>query len=275
MARSRTPAGSGTLYPALPARLRADVRAYCDAAPAAPRRAAGVLVPHGPFAAAGAVLGAAFGAVEVPATCVLIGPNHGLRTRAAEGGSLLTATCYRTPLGDVMPDEALAGAIRAAAGTLLDEDAVAHDEETALEVILPFLQVRRPDVRIVPILLTWNEWEPARRLAEALRTAVGDRDDVLFIASSDTNHHESESVTADKTALLLDRVVATDPEGVFEVTTDHAISTCGRAGLATVLEIARRSGRHVGEVVGYAHSGVASGATERVTGYAAALIGIA
>ena len=275
MRPSRTPAGSGTLYPALPARLRTDVRAYLDSAPAAPRRAAGVLVPHGPLASAGPVLGAAFGAVEVPQVCILIGPNHSTRARAPNGGSLLADATYRTPLGDLPPDDALAADLLDRAGGLLAEDPVAHDEETALEVVLPFLQVRRPDVRIVPILLAWSAWEPVQALAHAIYAAVGERDDVLLVASSDMNHYESETITADKSALALDRVVATDPQGLLDVTAEHAISMCGRAAAACVLEVARLRGKHVGEVVGYAHSGVRSGVTEEVTGYAAALIGLA
>jgi hypothetical protein len=274
MRPTRIPAGSGTLYPALPARLRADIRAYLDAAPAAPRRATGVLVPHGPLASAGPVLGAAFGAVTVPAVCIILGPNHSTRARAPEGGSLLAAAAYRTPLGDVLPDDALAAALLDRAGGLLAEDPVAHDEEVAIEMVLPFLQVRRPDVRIVPILLTWTDWAPVQRLAAAIAGVIGDREDVLLVASSDINHYESEAVTADKAALALDRVVSTDPEGLLAVTTAHAISMCGRAAVACVLEVARLQGKHVGEVVGYAHSGVATGATDEVTGYASALIGL-
>ena len=275
MRPTRTPAGSGTLYPALPARLRADIRAYLDAAPVAPRRVVGLLVPHGPLATAGPVLGAAFGAVDVPATCIVLGPNHSTRSRAPRGGSLLTAVAYRTPLGDVMPDEELAAAIQQRSGDLLAEDPVAHEEETAIEVVLPFLQVRHPEVTIVPILLDWNDWEPARTLAHAIAGAIGDREDVLLVASSDVNHYDSESVTADKAALVLDRVVATDAEGLLAVTQEHHITMCGRTAVACALEVARLRGRHVGEVVGYAHSGVVSGATDQVTGYAAALIGLA
>lgn len=275
MRPTRTPAGSGTLYPALPARLRADVRAYLDAAPAAPRHAVAILVPHGPLASAGPVLGAAIGAAHVPATCIIIGPNHSTRARAPRGGSLLADVAYRTPLGEVPPDEPLAAAVRAAAGDLLAEDPVAHEEETAIEVVLPFLQVRNPGLTIVPILLDWTDWAPARTLAHAIAAAIGTREDVLVVASSDVNHNDSESVTADKAALALDRVVATDPEGLLSLTAEHHITMCGRTAVACALEIARIKGRHVGEVVGYAHSGVASGATEEVTGYAAALIGIA
>lgn len=275
MRPTRTPAGVGTMYPALPARLRADIRAYLDAAPAAPRTATGVLVPHGPLASAGTVLGAAFGAVDVPSSCIILGPNHSTRSRAPEGGSLLAAAAYRTPLGEVLPDETLAADLLARCGGLLAEDPVAHDEEVAIEIVLPFLQVRRPGVRIVPILLAWHEWPPIERLAHAIADATAHRDDVLLVASSDMNHYEPESVTADKTALALERVVATDPQGLLRATEEHAISMCGRAAVACVLEVARLRGKHVGEVVGYAHSGIASGATDAVTGYAAALIGLA
>ena len=73
---SRTPAVSGTFYPALPGRLRSDVRGYLAHGPASPRRALGILVPHGGYMYSGTTAGAAFAAVEVPETCIVLAPNH-------------------------------------------------------------------------------------------------------------------------------------------------------------------------------------------------------
>ena len=270
---SRTPAVSGTFYPALPGRLRVDVRGFLEKAAVAPRKALGVLVPHGGYMYSGATAGAAFAAVEVPATCIVLAPNHTGRGRARDGGSLLVDTAYRTPLGDVEPDTELGAALQERAHPLLMEDPLAHADEHGVEVVLPFLQMRNQAVRVVPLVLGWGDWDRTRRLADAIHDVIGDRDDVLLVASSDMNHYESAADSTDKDALALEHIVTLDGEGLLEVTRLRHISMCGRVPVACVLEVARRAGFARAEVVGYSHSGLVNGNNDRVVGYAAALIG--
>jgi AmmeMemoRadiSam system protein B len=270
---SRTPAVSGTFYPALPGRLRADVRAFLAHGTSPPRRALGIVVPHGGYMYSGATAGAAFAAVEVPVTCIVLAPNHTGRGRARHGGSLLVDTAYRTPLGDVEPDTELGAALQERAHPLLIEDPLAHADEHAVEVLLPFLQMRNEAVRVVPVVLGWGDWERTRRLAHAIHDVIADRSDVLLVASSDMNHYEPASASADKDALALERIVALDGEGLLEVTQSRHISMCGRVPVACTLEVARRAGFARAEVVGYSHSGLINGNHDRVVGYAAALIG--
>src|SRR2546425_2825531 len=45
-------------------------------------------------------------------------------------------------------------------------DPDAHRAEHAVEVEVPFLQLRRPGVRIVPLVLAWDEWEGCRLRSE-------------------------------------------------------------------------------------------------------------
>jgi AmmeMemoRadiSam system protein B len=221
----------------------------------------------------GATAGAAFGAVEVPATCIILAPNHTGRALAREGGSLLVDTAYRTPLGDVEPDASLGTALRERAEPLLVEDPVAHAEEHGVEVLLPFLQMRNESLRVVPLVLGWSDWERTRRLARAIHDVIGDRDDVLVVASSDMNHYETAAASADKDTAALERIVALDGEGLLDITEQRHISMCGRVPVACALEIARLGGDTSVEIVGYSHSGLVNGNNDRVVGYAAALIG--
>ena len=270
---SRTPAVSGTFYPSLPGRLRTDVRRFLEQATGAPRRAVGILVPHAGYAYSGATAGAAFGAVEVPDTCIVLAPNHTGRGRARQGGSLLIDTAYRTPLGNVEPNAELGAELRERAHPLLVEDPLAHADEHAIEVLLPFLQMRNESVRVVPVVIGWDAWEPPARLAEAIHDVIADREDVLLVASSDMSHYEPAATSADKDALALERVVALDGKGLLEVSRSRHISMCGRVPVACALEVARRSGYTSGEIVAYSHSGLVNGNHDRVVGYAAALIG--
>jgi AmmeMemoRadiSam system protein B len=270
---SRTPAVSGTFYPALPGRLRADVRGFLDQGASPPKRAVGILVPHGGYMYSGATAGAAFAAVEIPATCIILAPNHTGRGRARHGGSLLVDTAYRTPLGNVEPDVELGTELMRRAHPLLIEDPLAHAEEHGVEVLLPFLQMRNEAVRVVPLVLGWDDWERTRRLAHVIHDLIAGRDDILLVASSDMNHYEPAAASTDKDAVALERIVALDGEGLLEVTRSRHISMCGRVPVACALEVARQAGLARAEVVGYSHSGLINGNHDRVVGYAAALIG--
>ena len=270
---SRTPAVSGTFYPALPGRLRADVRGFLEQGPSPPRRALGILVPHGGYMYSGATAGMGFAAVDVPSTCIILAPNHTGRGRARHGGSLLIDTAYRTPLGNVEPDAELGAELLRRAHPLLIEDPLAHADEHGIEVLLPFLQMRHEAVRVVPVVLGWDDWERTRRLAQAIHDVIADRDDVLIVASSDMNHYDPAPASADKDAAALERIVALDGEGLLEVTRTRHISMCGRGPAACALEVARLAGKARAEIVGYSHSGLINGNNDRVVGYAAALIG--
>lgn len=277
MMEPRPPAVSGSFYPSLPARLRTDVRAYLDA-DVQPRRAAAVMAPHAGYMYSGMTAGVAFAAAEVPATCVVLAPNHTGRASVPEGGSLLVSRRYRTPLGEVAVDDALAAAIVERAAPLVGDDEIAHAREHAVEVIVPFLQVRNPEVRLVPIVLGWDDWDRTSRLATAIAGAIGERDDVLVVASSDMNHYESAAVSERKDTVALERVTALDGAGLLRVTREERITMCGRVPAACACEIARlrhqASGDAHGEVIAYSHSGLVNGDHERVVGYAAVLLGV-
>jgi AmmeMemoRadiSam system protein B len=270
----RQPAVSGTFYPAQPSRLRADVTGFLnESGSAPPRRAIGVVCPHAGYIYSGATAGSLFAAVDVPDCCIVLAPNHTGRASAPQGGSLLVSQSYRTPLGDLETDRELAGALAAGAPGLLHDDPPAHDREHAVEVILPFLQLRNPRARIVPIVLGWSDWARTKRLADAILAATTARTDVLIVASSDMNHYESADITREKDAAALERVMDLDGEGLLRLTRQRGISMCGRIPAACACEVARGRGAARGEVIAYAHSGLVNGDHERVVGYAAVLLG--
>src|SRR5439155_555266 len=79
---------------------------------------------------------------------------------------------------------------------LVGVDHDAHRGEHAVEVELPFLQLVRPDVRIVPLVIAWDAWSQARALGETLAQLVRSAGEpVLLLASSDLNHYEPAPVS--------------------------------------------------------------------------------
>jgi AmmeMemoRadiSam system protein B len=213
-----------------------------------------------------------FARVALPALIVMLAPNHSGVCRAPGGASLWEDGAFQTPLGDVPVDAALATAL-CAASPLVAVDHEAHRAEHAIEVLLPFLQVLRPDARIVPLVLAWDGWEPARSLGEALARVVSAASEpVLLVASSDMNHYEPASVTARKDARALEAVSTLDGAELLARCRRERISMCGRAPAAVVLAAARALGATRGDVVDYRHSGWVSGDDSRVVGYGGVVI---
>ena len=269
----RAPAVSGTFYPADATRLRRDVETYLGEPSTPPRRVPAVIAPHAGYIYSGSTAGVVFAAIDIPDSCIVLAPNHTGFAGVARGGSVLLSSAYETPLGAVAVDIDLARRLVEAAGPLLADDPVAHAREHGAEVILPFLQVRNPAVRVVPIVLGWSGWDDTRALAAAIAEAVGTRDDVLIVASSDMNHYESAARTREKDEAALDCVRALDGAALLATTSARQITMCGRIPAACACEYARLHGGERGEVIAYSHSGLVNGDERRVVGYAGVLLG--
>lgn len=272
----RAPAVSGRFYPATKPALARAVRELLDAAggapavPAAPARAA--LAPHAGYIYSGLTAAHVFARVEIPPVVVILAPNHTGVCRAPGGASLWEAGAFRTPLGDVGVDARLADALLEAS-PLVTPDHAAHAQEHAVEVELPFLQLLRGDVRIVPLVLAWDAWDGCRALGEALGALLARWPErVLLLASSDLNHYEPAEVSERKDRRALEAVTALDGAELLGRCRAEHISMCGRAPAATVIAAARTLGAARADIVHYSHSGMVTGDAAAVVGYAGVVI---
>jgi MEMO1 family protein len=279
----RPPAVSGSFYPSDPSELRATVatfladarRGFLSEPPNSPsgHPPIGVIAPHAGYIYSGPTAARVFAKTEIPGLVIILAPNHTGALAARSGVSLWEAGAFRTPLGDVAIAAEAATALRDIAGGVVEVDHEAHRHEHAVEVELPFLQVLRADVRIVPLVLAWDTWSPAKLLGDVLARLVSAAGEpVLLLASSDMNHYEPAPVSEQKDARALAAVTALDGEELLSRCKREHISMCGRGPAAVVIAAARALGATRGEVVDYRHSGWVSGDTARVVGYAGVLI---
>ena len=273
----RPPAVSGRFYPSDPAELRATVATLlADARTAvrpSDRPAVGVIAPHAGYIYSGPTAAAVFAHVTIPGLVIILAPNHTGISDAAGGVSLWEAGAFRTPLGDVPVDAELAQALLELSRGVVSVDHEAHRAEHAVEVELPFLKRLRSDVRIVPLVLGWDSWEPARQLGDILARLVrAAGEPVLLLASSDLNHYEPAAVSEEKDARALEAVQSLDGEELLVRCKRERISMCGRGPAATVMAAARALGATRADVVDYRHSGWVSGDNARVVGYAGVVI---
>lgn len=269
----RDPAVAGRFYPAAPDALAREVTRYLGHGGLAPGPARALMAPHAGYVYSGEVAGRAFARVEVPRRVILLCPNHTGRGPAI---SIMARGAYRIPGAQVPVDSELAAAILAQVPEARD-DRTAHAAEHAIEVELPFLLARQPELRIVPIVLGMLSLDAALALGRGLHRAVRGLGaeapaDTLVVASSDMSHYLPDAEARDADRLALAPLLAFDPEGLYRTVVAHDISMCGFVPATVMLSYAREAGAGTPELVAYATSGDAFGDTSRVVGYAGVVV---
>jgi MEMO1 family protein len=268
----REPAVAGRFYPAdslllaeevasLPAE-RPDGRA--TAGP--PRPAIGVLAPHAGYMYSGQVAGATYARADVPDRVVILCPNHtgfGKRVAAWPDGA------WATPLGRIQVNEAMTRDLLQTG--LASPDREAHRYEHSLEVQLPFLQLRNPEVTIAAVCLGPLSFDRCEELGLQI-ARVARRHQALVVASSDMSHYLPAATARAKDQLALDRVLALDPRGLHEVVSRERISMCGFVPATVMLVAAVEMGAREAELVRYATSGDVTGDDRSVVGYAGVVV---
>jgi AmmeMemoRadiSam system protein B len=201
---------------------------------------------------------------------VVLAPNH----RAPLLGAVVDpSTHYETPLGrmpvDVEAVESLASRNCFACGTR--PFALEH----AIEMQLPFLQLRLPKARLVPIIIGDLAGDEFDDVASSLSTLVDDR--TLYVISSDFMHygeafgyspfhdHIAESIR-NLDSQAIDAITRCSFDE-FQAILEHTGNTvCGRRPLGVFLLLAPRSWR--GELRSYTTSAEITGDYRHSVSYA-------
>ncbi len=273
----RTPAVAGRFYPARAEELLREVREFTSPTENSTKTgriaAVGCVAPHAGYIYSGGVAGSVYSQMEIPEHCVILCPNHTGKGRPL---AVMANTKWQTPLGEVAPDADLAARLLRGFPAL-QEDSAAHRGEHAIEVQLPFLQTLQSQLSIVPIAIGTSDFDVLHGLGAALADVIAARreenqESVLIIASSDMNHYESDAVTRVKDRKAIDRLLALDARGLWNVVMEEKISMCGLGPTVVMLTAAKRLGASSAALVKYATSGEVSGDYESVVGYAGIIV---
>lgn len=278
----RTPAVAGRFYPGRAEDLLREVREFTSPSrtPIETARidAIGCVAPHAGYIYCGGVAGAVYSRLKIPERCVILCPNHTGKGRPL---AIMANTTWQTPLGEVAADADMAARLLRRFPAL-QEDSAAHRAEHAIEVQLPFLQASRPELKIVPIAIGTSDFDVLRGLGETLAVVIADHHEedqkaerlarVLIIASSDMNHYESDTITRIKDHKAIERVLAMDARGLWDVVLNEDISMCGFGPTVVMLTAAKLLGATSATLVKYATSGDVSGDYESVVGYAGIIV---
>ncbi len=260
-------------YPATGHELRSFMAEACPPDPGA-TPASLVISPHAGYRYSGAVAGAAYRQVQVPGTVVVIGIGH---RPAARPNVIGLGGAWQTPLGQAAVDAELAQAIVEATDLLAPEQGEQRDEHS-LELQVPFLQHRNPDVRIVPIQVRQLSAPQCEALGRAIAGVMAGWSDPLLLVASTDLHHQPEApgihppeVVPRKDQVAIDRIAAFDPEGLYSQVRAEGVTMCGLLPTTVALHAARELGARGVQTVQHATSYDVSGSASYVVGYLSAI----
>jgi len=264
---------AGSWYPGSASDLRRQIEGFLKKVPETdfPGQLTTLIAPHAGYMFSGQVAAYSYKLLEKHKfpTVVIIAPSHHARF---SGVSVYDRGGFRTPLGVVPLDRELTTALEKRDNRIRYVPGV-HDQEHALEIQLPFLQVVMPDFRLVPLVMGEQDIGACQWLAEAVADCIKGKP-VLVVASSDLSHYHSYDRAKSLDQVVLDKVKAFDPEGLSSSLARGACEACGGGPIVTAMLIARRQGANTVRALDYANSGDVTGDRGRVVGYMAAALGM-
>jgi AmmeMemoRadiSam system protein B len=265
----RRPAVAGRFYPAKPETLTRQLDDLLGAKQENTETVLGCVVPHAGYIYSGHVAGAVYRKLPACSEYIILCPNH---TGRGAPLAIMSSGSWLTPLGSVPVDEEMSKALRRACHLLM-EDPEAHEEEHSLEVQLPFLQRSVGEFAIVPIAIGVGGYAALESLGHGIAQSLRHPSkSTMIIASSDMNHYEPDNITRAKDQKAIDRILALDPAGLYDVIRREDITMCGYGPTIAMLTAAKDLGAQRGELVRYATSADTSGDRSAVVGYAGIIV---
>jgi len=263
---------AGEFYDQNPTSLKQKINGFLAAAkePTKPTNSlVALIVPHAGYDFSGPTAAVAYQLLQGESfdTIILIGPQH---RKYVSGAAVWPAGQWHTPLGGVEVDKDFVQALIVAEPRIVANQEL-HRGEHSLEVQLPFLQVVRPNARIVPILITEHDF--AQPLAAALIKTMQafPTKRFLVIASSDMTHYRPEELTRAHDQKTLALIKDLDSCGLERAFSAGESELCGAAAILTVLALLQATPQAMVTPLAYATSGDVSDDKTRVVGYGATM----
>ncbi len=273
----REPVMADKFYPADAKKLEGAVKGFLeDAVPSRGERPAAIVVPHAGYIFSGQIAADAYKQAMGHDwdVVVVLGTNHALA--GFDGISVFQGAGFRTPLGVIQNDQALAKALLETS-----PDATWRPEielkEHSVEVQVPFIQVACPKAKLVAAVVATEDPARLARFGQAVAKLLAGRK-ALIVASSDLSHYPSceDAPAVDRKTLRaiasldLASLSATVNNSMNSGTANLATCACGEGDILATMAAAKALGATHGAVLSYANSGdTVVGEPDRVVGYGA------
>ncbi|MBN2445097.1 MAG: AmmeMemoRadiSam system protein B [Phycisphaerae bacterium] len=278
----RTPCRAGQFYPSDAAACREMLEGFF--AGIQPQPATGAVVPHAGWVYSGAAAArgiACIGAAR-PETVVLFGAMH---TADVNPASLYPTGHWQSPLGLSAIDAELVKELRTS--ELICANTSGHRQEHSIEVLLPMIQFKLPNVAILPITV-----RPSKRAGQVGREVAGAckrlSRKAAYVASTDLTHYGpafgyvpaglgEEGVRWAKNVndrQFIERIAAMDEAGVIEQAAANR-NACGAGAVAALIGAMHAVGAQGYIELSHTTSaevpGMAGRGTENAVGYEAGI----
>jgi AmmeMemoRadiSam system protein B len=225
--------------------------------------------PHAGYMYSGSVAGRLFAHLTIPERVIVLGPNH---TGVGAQVAVAPHTGWETPLGEQPVDTEFARRL-VEVFPEAEFDPKAHWREHSIEVQLPFLMRRRPDLRVLPVVVKGLGLDECLEFGHVIAKLISGFDGpVGIVASSDMSHYQPDEITRTLDHLAIDAALVRDPAGLYETVRKEGISMCGVIPATVALAAANDLGAVDAHLVAYATSGDVSGDYSSVVGYAGVCI---
>ncbi len=273
MKKVKKPSFAGSFYSANSSLLREEIDRFFDSVVSEQldyKDLLGVISPHAGYVFSGQCSAYSFKAIQKKnfELAVVIAPSHHSNEFYYSVGDYDE---YQTPLGNTTVDSNLVAELLKDAKFTFSP--FAHIKEHSLEVQLPFLQVIKPEARILPILIGKQSDVSSQYLSNKLTKVLKeDLTKTVFIISSDLSHYH-DSVTAREMDNIITKAVETlDSAAIIRNMMNRKTEACGFGGILTLIELAKSLGYDKAKTLHYTHSGESCGDNSHVVGYLSSLI---
>ncbi len=268
----KEPNVSGQFYPADPKELSKEIEDYTKMAQVKPfdHFVNIIIAPHAGYLYSGPVAAYSFKSVSLNQykTIVILAPSH---FYGFAGISIWPQGAFKTPLGNVAVDEEFTKKLIGADEKFL-YDPQAFVKEHSLEVEIPFLQKTFKDFKIVPVILGQPPLETLDKFALKLNEVIGDRRDVLIVASTDLSHYHPDQVARTMDNKAIDAIKKLNAYELLQGDADGSLELCGIIPVTTAILYAKHKGLNAVDLLDYGNSGDATGDKTSVVGYSALAI---
>ena len=234
----RTPKVSGSFYPSNPQSIREEISNLLaleqekQVMSLDTNHIIGGIIPHAGYRYSGLEAVQFFRLAGLYAkkvdTFVIIHPDH-------YGSGISVSTdphdAWRSPFGNVNIDVEMRDLLDLPRATGM------NDREHAAEVLVPFLQYFIPyEFEILPVSMLEQNMKNAQALGRALTEVTKQLNRrIMLLASSDFSHYVQPEEGHYLDGLVIDRIAAFDPEGLYETIIDNNISVCGYGPIMSLL----------------------------------------
>lgn len=267
----RMPQFNGKFYPADPEEMYKTAAGFLQQyADNEKRFYPAILLPHAGWQFCGNVLSHTIAGALIPSEVIIISPKH---TSNGSACSISSNDFWEIPGAQIPVIDEFREFISMHSSVVAVESA-AHTYEHGVEVLLPFLKILQPDLRILPLVvfqINLNEFDQLAEVLSKLYLSSITRTQraPLFVISSDMNHYDSDDIGREKDILALKAIEEGDPRKLLETCATHKISMCGVLPTALIMQVLNSVYRAVdAKLVDYGTSGEVTGDLTSVVGYA-------